>query len=382
MGDSDQCGNAVPRKEEALNSALVTITTPLRNRRAVRWVSSSKNILQIVSGPHTSEIAMHRYVCEMQEACFQPGKPGFLSMERDTVVSPLLLDVRPSASGNHFGTFINPIGADQAEVYFPRKTMEVNGRAICLHIPEGAGVFILDALIGLYRIIREINKKVPVLIPQNVNTRYKEYFSFLGLTDHDFVEVPNDSVAKVERAIFSSRSLATDTQALIGGKKRDFGALVEPVDLNDFNTKVQNSLGGRNRRRIFVSRRDVTSRQIENEEDLINMLSEFGFEPMRLSEIPVPELISAFANAEIVVAPIGSGMVNVAFSPPGTPIIEIDHPHNDFVTHGVCRALEHPLNVHQPISATQRRRHATHAIHVNVEALRNAVRDNLASRTW
>lgn len=64
---------------------------------------------------------------------------------------------------------------------------------------------------------------------------------------------------------------------------------------------------------IYISRNDADCRDVENEEDVIEVLSKFGFEKYLLSEHTVEEQIQMFSNARHVVSPHGAGLVNIIF---------------------------------------------------------------------
>jgi capsular polysaccharide biosynthesis protein len=76
-------------------------------------------------------------------------------------------------------------------------------------------------------------------------------------------------------------------------------------------------------RRLYISRGDAAHRRVLNEEELFALLSPHGFTLLQLSHLSLAEQIVAFADAEIVVAPNGSGLANLVFSQPGTRFIEL-----------------------------------------------------------
>jgi len=78
--------------------------------------------------------------------------------------------------------------------------------------------------------------------------------------------------------------------------------------------------------RIYISREKAKSRQLINEEEIFNFLAKFGFENVKLETMSVTEQASCLASAEIVVAPHGAGLTNLAFCNPGTKVIEIFSP--------------------------------------------------------
>ena len=66
--------------------------------------------------------------------------------------------------------------------------------------------------------------------------------------------------------------------------------------------------------RIYCSRRDTENRKMENEADLVRVLtSRFGFVEVMLGEYGVEEQIAIFGDAEIVVGPVGNAFMNMAY---------------------------------------------------------------------
>jgi tetratricopeptide (TPR) repeat protein len=79
-------------------------------------------------------------------------------------------------------------------------------------------------------------------------------------------------------------------------------------------------------KRIYISRDLASYRKLINEAEIFNFLAKFGFENVKLETMSVTEQASCLASAEIVVAPHGAGLTNLAFCNPGTKVIEIFSP--------------------------------------------------------
>ncbi len=78
--------------------------------------------------------------------------------------------------------------------------------------------------------------------------------------------------------------------------------------------------------RLYISRNTATARRVLNEPALLEMLAEFGFVAVSLESRSVREQAALFANAEVIVAPHGSGLTNLAFCQPGTQVVELFSP--------------------------------------------------------
>ncbi|WP_250125071.1 glycosyltransferase family 61 protein [Chroococcidiopsis sp. CCMEE 29] len=66
--------------------------------------------------------------------------------------------------------------------------------------------------------------------------------------------------------------------------------------------------------KIFISRRKAVQRRIINEDKVIEALAPFGFVAYALEELSFSEQVRLFSQANMVVAPHGSGLTNIVFS--------------------------------------------------------------------
>ncbi|MDF2813897.1 MAG: capsular polysaccharide biosynthesis protein [Paenibacillus sp.] len=78
--------------------------------------------------------------------------------------------------------------------------------------------------------------------------------------------------------------------------------------------------------RIYISREKARKRNVLNEPDVMDLLSQYGFRKVILEAIPLREQIRIFSSASVIVGPHGAGLTNIIFSNPGATIIEIFSP--------------------------------------------------------
>ncbi|GAA3995340.1 glycosyltransferase family 61 protein [Hymenobacter fastidiosus] len=74
---------------------------------------------------------------------------------------------------------------------------------------------------------------------------------------------------------------------------------------------------------LYVSRRDAPGRHVRNEAAMEAVLREYGFETHVLTPYSQAEKIALFAHARVIISPVGAGLANIVFSPPGTELIEL-----------------------------------------------------------
>ena len=76
-------------------------------------------------------------------------------------------------------------------------------------------------------------------------------------------------------------------------------------------------------KRIFISRKDASSRVINNEDEVFALFKKHGFERYNLGKLSFLEQVLLFHNAETIVSTHGSGLTNLIFCNPRTQVIEI-----------------------------------------------------------
>ncbi|AFY36227.1 DUF563 domain-containing protein [Calothrix sp. PCC 7507] len=78
--------------------------------------------------------------------------------------------------------------------------------------------------------------------------------------------------------------------------------------------------------RIYLNRSQVVHRKVENEGEIIEFLSRFGFCNIATENLSIWEQAELLSSAEIVIAPHGAGLTNLVFCKPGTKVIELLSP--------------------------------------------------------
>jgi hypothetical protein len=97
---------------------------------------------------------------------------------------------------------------------------------------------------------------------------------------------------------------------------------VEPWVLGFLRERFLSGAPGRSKR-IYVNRHDADLRTIINEPELESALASLDVQSVSLSRLRFADQVQLFASADLIVAPHGAGLANLAFCRPGTPIIEI-----------------------------------------------------------
>lgn len=151
-----------------------------------------------------------------------------------------------------------------------------------------------------------------ILLPPNPRSWMLKSLQMLGI-DENQVYHPTSNHLKVDQLLFMppfATKYCTPSWAYQWYKDR-FSAFIEKSE--------------KKTKRIYISRQNAQNRQMINEAQVINFLSKYGFETYLLEEMTLPEQISLFSQAEIIVGPHGAGFSNMIFSTRAT-LIDIFEP--------------------------------------------------------
>ena len=73
----------------------------------------------------------------------------------------------------------------------------------------------------------------------------------------------------------------------------------------------------------YISRKDSNNRKILNEEEVIDILNEYGYKSYELSKLSFNEQVKLFNNSKYILTMHGAGLTNLVFSQKGQTVIEI-----------------------------------------------------------
>lgn len=137
----------------------------------------------------------------------------------------------------------------------------------------------------------------------------RETVSLLGIPLEKIVETYKNNHIQARQLLVSS-VITESTKWACDFLRREF--------LND------SIIGLQKKQRIFISRKE--KRRVINEDELVAVLSKFGFKSIAPESLSVAEQVSLFAAAEVVIGAHGAALTNTVFCSPGTKVIEIFAP--------------------------------------------------------
>jgi len=119
---------------------------------------------------------------------------------------------------------------------------------------------------------------------------------------------------------------------------------------NDFDTAEYNKIYIRRDKSHLcegnLADNSARRRQIINEQELVDKLSEFGIKSIYFEDYTVTQKIQIFKDASLVVAPQSGGLIFTLFAQQNTDVVEIYPPNpHQYCDHyiNICNALEIPF---------------------------------------
>lgn len=74
---------------------------------------------------------------------------------------------------------------------------------------------------------------------------------------------------------------------------------------------------------LFISRKDSSIRNVLNEDELQQVLQQYGFNTIVSSKLSIADKIKLFSSAKFILSPTGAGLISLLFCQPGTKLVEI-----------------------------------------------------------
>jgi hypothetical protein len=130
------------------------------------------------------------------------------------------------------------------------------------------------------------------------------------------------------------------------------------------------------RGRIYISRARASKRRVANEDEIMRVLEEFGFEVVRFEELTFARQVALASGARYVVSNHGAGLMNMLFMPAGGSVLELrrsgERERNWFFNLAAAARLDYYYQTCEPESPGD----DPHTANLSVEP--HALRENLA----
>jgi len=134
-----------------------------------------------------------------------------------------------------------------------------------------------------------------------------------------------DSLKILEVKVEIFKSAVFLKKVFIPSRQAAFPAHYNPDYIKKVNSEIINkcnleyNLGNR----IFISRRNAVYRKIANEDEVISLVSKYGFEIVDFEKLTFSQQVSVTYNADFLMSIHGAGLTNMLFCNEGTVIYEL-----------------------------------------------------------
>lgn len=187
------------------------------------------------------------------------------------------------------------------------------------------GHWLAEILPRIYAARSEIPATANILMPESFATPHgghpsgmwtaiEQSLELAGVTYGSVVSLP-DAGIRIPRLRYITKMGSTDAKA--------------PAIFECFR-ELSGRVGSReSNRRIYVTRHDAADRRLHNEAAVMELLGEYGFEYIRVSDYDFAGQVTLFSSASVIAGPLGSALTNIAFARAGTTILPLIPAHWD-----------------------------------------------------
>jgi capsular polysaccharide biosynthesis protein len=172
--------------------------------------------------------------------------------------------------------------------------------------------WLLDVLPRL-GILATIQEKVDFVYIEKKHQFQKDGLELLGISGHQIVN-------SADVALLTAKKLIVPCHQIMNGREVPSWAIQY---LRDQFLPVSAGKTVPAKRRLFISRESADYRRLQNERDIVGKLVDYGFFEVKTEKLSFQEQIRLFSEAEVIVAPHGSGLANLVFCSPGATVIEL-----------------------------------------------------------
>ena len=228
---------------------------------------------------------------------------------------------------------------------------------------------LLTRLEGLEYYYQQTGIKPKLIVDKNMRSWQRDSLKLLGYQTEDFI-VWNQKGMRAKKLVIPSVRRAYNNQ--IYGEISYSGCrwlrqkMLNNLSIEDQENKIFSN-------KILISRRKALSRRIFNEDEVMKALTPLGFSAYILEEMSFTEQIRLFAQAEMIIAPHGAGLVNILYAEKASVIELFGSVVNTCAFANLARGLEFKYGCLSCQSPKGETRQKDGDIVVNVDQLLNLI---------
>nr|WP_303648655.1 glycosyltransferase family 61 protein [Haloarchaeobius litoreus] len=171
----------------------------------------------------------------------------------------------------------------------------------------------LTRLEGLEHYRAKTGENPTLLIPKDASGWMRDALRAVGYPEDSWIEYPGGRVG-VDRLVVPSVRHEAMADAEVHDRRRVYSPTGIRWLRNRILTNVEPVFTCEHSPRVYISRENALKRRVVNQEQVMEVLSNWGFSAYRPEELSFAEQVTLFSNAEAIVAPHGSGLMNQMFA--------------------------------------------------------------------
>jgi capsular polysaccharide biosynthesis protein len=200
--------------------------------------------------------------------------------------------------------------------------------------------------LGIVHCDNTLSVQLPILVPENLTVWQQNCLALIGVKEDRLIRVPRGSATHVTDAFVPSKSYIRSGN--FGADAKGHGYFFMPEDLINYSIRVRDNFVNHSvkhneddhpARIVYISRKDAGQRFTTNETEAVEALRPFGIHYVTPTKLPIAALARIIHQADVVISAFGSAMLNICAARPGTTLIEIDHPAQDWIGLRMCQVL-------------------------------------------
>ena len=231
--------------------------------------------------------------------------------------------------GRHYPEWITRSTHIQPHGLFPR-IRRFSGRVAVLTASTQHMYFhwLLDVLPRFAMVEAQVETGCPVFLDARQRFQ-KETLVLLGIKPEQMINV-------ADVPILTASDLLVPCHQIMKGREYPFWAL-DFLRARLLPQRQRNPFKGATK--LYISRQAAPTRKPTNEDEIVTRLEACGFKAVAPEKLSLPEQISLFRDARVIVAPHGAGLANLVFCTSGATVIELFPAANVDLYYRLCVAL-------------------------------------------
>lgn len=158
---------------------------------------------------------------------------------------------------------------------------------------------------------------VPLVVGENIIASHVECLERIGFPDSKLIRLRQGRLARF-------RTLWAPMMPLCGFEGVMFWS-PGTIDFLRERLGVRADARARPGRRLYVTRRTSRWRRVLNEDDVVALLAQWGFEVVDPAALSIARQVEIAAGAEVIMGPFGAGMNLLLFAPRDAMVIELKY---------------------------------------------------------